>query len=55
MEDSKELESEMQFLDAMRAYRRARESGDPQAIQEAENAWREQVRREMVEREDCGA
>ena len=53
MEDSKELKSELEFLDAMHAYRRARESGDPQAIQEAENAWRDQVRREMMQSERC--
>ena len=55
MEESKELKSELEFLDAMHAYRRAKESGDPKAIQEAEDAWREQVRREMMQGERCNS
>lgn len=53
MEESRELKSELEFLDAMHAYRRARESGDPQAIKDAEDAWRDQVRREMIQNESC--
>ena len=53
MEDEEELKSELEFMEAMRAYRRARESGDDEAIREAENAWREQVRKELIARESC--
>jgi hypothetical protein len=53
LDKSPELDSEMAFLEAMRVYRQARESGDPQAIAEAEEAWRGMVRQEMIEREGC--
>lgn len=46
-DDDKDLANELDFLAAMRAYRSARESGDPEAIAAAEEAWREQVRGEL--------
>ena len=50
-ERDEEMASELAFMSAMRAYRRARESGDPEAIAEAERAWQEQVRGELLARE----
>lgn len=55
MQTNDESDSELAFLNAMQTYRRARESGDPKAIKEAEDAWREQVRKEMVQNESCQA
>lgn len=55
MEEAGELHSELEFMQKMQAYRRARESGDPEAIQRAEDAWREQVRQEMIESENCSS
>ena len=51
MDNDEELKSELEFMEAMRAYRRARESGDATAMREAEDAWREQVRSELIARE----
>ena len=48
-ENKDELKSELDFLAAMQAYRNARDSGDAEAIRAAEDAWREQVRREIIE------
>ncbi|MBR3226399.1 MAG: hypothetical protein IKF78_13850 [Atopobiaceae bacterium] len=53
MEGEEELRSELEFMEAMRAYRRARESGDAEAIQKAEDAWRQQVRDELIAKEGC--
>ncbi len=50
MDNSKEMEDELGFLNAMNAYRRAKDSGDPEAIREAEKAWQEQVRSELANR-----
>ena len=36
------------FFKAMNAYRAAKSSNDPKAIAEAEDAWREQVRAELM-------
>lgn len=49
-----DMDAELAFLSAMRAYRQARESGDREAIAAAEQAWREMVRQEMLDREGCG-
>lgn len=43
-----ENETELGFLNAMQAYRKAKDSGDEKAMQEAEDAWRERVRAELV-------
>lgn len=40
---------ESDFFVAMNAYRAAKASGDPEAIARAEDAWREQVRSEIIE------
>lgn len=45
------LQSELDFLTAMQAYRRAKDSGDRAAIAEAERALQEQVRAELQQRE----
>lgn len=50
MQDNQELESELAFMAAMRRYRQAKESGSAKDIQEAEDAWREQVRSELTGR-----
>ena len=50
-DNTQEMESELAFMSAMRAYRRAKESGDPEAIAAAEQAWQEQVRAELAQRE----
>lgn len=47
MDDNKQMEAELAFMEAMRAYRRAKESGDAEAIREAERRWQEQVRQEL--------
>lgn len=46
-----DLQSELDFLTAMQAYRHAKDSGDPAAIAEAERALQEQVRAELQQRE----
>lgn len=46
-----DLQSELDFMTAMRAYRRAKDSGDRAAIAEAERALQEQVRAELQQRE----
>ncbi len=43
-----ELAEEAKFLSAMHAFRAARRSGDSDAEREAEQAWREQVRAELI-------
>jgi len=43
-----ELKGELDFLAAMNAYRRAKESGDADKIRDAEDAWRAQVRGELT-------
>lgn len=53
MQNNTELEAELAFLEVQRRYRQARESGDPEAIKEAEEAWRAMVRAELVRKEDC--
>ena len=47
-ENKDELKSELDFLAAMQAYRNACDSGDAEAIRAAEDAWREQVRSELM-------
>lgn len=42
-----QMEYELRFLEAMNAYRRAKETGDEQEIAEAEKAWQEVVREEL--------
>ena len=46
-ESNPELESEMEFLSAMSAFRSARASGDAEAIADAEEAWRRMIRDEL--------
>lgn len=50
MQNNQELESELAFMEAMRRYRQAKESGSAEDIQKAEDAWREQVRSELAGR-----
>lgn len=50
-ENVADLQSELDFLTAMQAYRRAKDSGDRTAIAEAERALQEQVRSELQQRE----
>lgn len=50
-ENVADLQSELDFLTAMQAYRRAKDSGDRAAIAEAERALQEQVRAELQQRE----
>lgn len=45
---------ESDFFVAMNAYRAAKASGDPEAIARAEDAWREQVRSEIIEQASRG-
>ncbi|MBO7674752.1 MAG: hypothetical protein J6S63_07055 [Atopobiaceae bacterium] len=47
-ENESELKGELDFLAAMNAYRRAKETGDADKIREAEEAWRAQVRGELA-------
>ena len=44
-----QMESEMAFLNAMRAFRTARDSGDAEAAATAEEAWRKLVLEELRE------
>jgi hypothetical protein len=48
--NEEELQGELDFLAAMNAYRRAKESGDADRIREAEEAWRAQVRDELAKK-----
>ena len=48
-DDTNENPLESDFFVAMNAYRAAKASGDPEAIARAEDAWREQVRAEIIE------
>lgn len=48
-DDTFENPLESDFFVAMNAYRAAKASGDPEAIARAEDAWREQVRSEIIE------
>ena len=48
MQEETDMKDELDFLAAMQAYRRAKESGDPEAIAAAEEAWRQQVRGEFA-------
>ena len=48
-DDTYENPLESDFFVAMNAYRAAKASGDPEAIARAEDAWREQVRAEIIE------
>ncbi len=49
-DENRELAGELAFMEAMRAYRAARDSGDAEATAAAEEAWREMVRGELVNR-----
>ena len=42
-----EMDSELAFLNAMQAFRSARDSGDLEAAAAAEEAWRQLVRNEL--------
>ncbi len=42
-----EMDSELAFLNAMQAFRSARDSGDLEAAAAAEEAWRQLVRDEL--------
>lgn len=53
MQSNNELEAELSFLEAQRRFKQARESGDPEAIREAEDAWRAMVRGELLSKEGC--
>lgn len=56
MEDEQnkdECEAELGFLAAMHAYRAAKNSGDKEAMQRAEDAWRERVRAELTGSDAC--
>ena len=46
---NKDMESEMAFMTAMRAFRAARDSGDAEATAAAEEALRNLVRDELVQ------
>lgn len=48
MAQDQDLASEFEFLKAAEAYRAAKRSGDAEATRAAEEAWREQVRRELM-------
>lgn len=52
--DAFENPLESDFFVAMNAYRAAKASGDPEAIARAEDAWREQVRAEIIEQANRG-
>jgi len=54
MQDETGMKDELDFLAAMQAYKRAKETGDPEAIAAAEEAWRQQVRGEFS-RGNCEA
>ena len=47
-EDMGDLESELAFLKAQEAYKAAVRAGDPEKVAAAEDAWREQVRQELM-------
>lgn len=53
-DDAFENPLESDFFVAMNAYRAAKASGDPEAIARAEDAWREQVRAEIIEQANRG-
>ena len=53
-DDTNENPLESGFFVAMNAYRAAKASGDPEAIARAEDAWREQVRAEIIEQASQG-
>lgn len=53
-DDAFENPLESDFFVAMNAYRAAKASGDPEAIARAEDAWREQVRAEIIEQASRG-
>lgn len=46
-DESQEMEYELAFLSAMRAFRAARDSGDAETIAQAEKALQEVVRGEL--------
>ena len=46
-------EAELGFFAAMHAYRAAKNSGDKEATQKAEDAWRERVRAELMGQPAC--
>ncbi|MBR3317712.1 MAG: hypothetical protein IKG21_07880 [Atopobiaceae bacterium] len=46
-DESQEMEYELAFLSAMRAFRAARDSGDAEAIAQAEKTLQEVVRGEL--------
>lgn len=46
-EQNSEMDSELAFLNAMQAFRSARDSGDSEAAAAAEEAWRQLVRNEL--------
>ncbi len=46
-EQNGEMDSELAFLNAMQAFRSARDSGDSEAAAAAEEAWRQLVRDEL--------
>ena len=47
-DDAQDLAAELEFLKAAEAYRAAKRSGDAESTRAAEEAWREQVRRELM-------
>lgn len=46
--EAQDLAAELEFLKAAEAYRAAKRSGDAESTRAAEEAWREQVRRELM-------
>ena len=54
MQDETGMKDELDFLAAMQAYKRDKETGGPEAIAAAEEAWRQQVRGEFS-RGNCEA
>ena len=48
MGGGQDLAAELEFLKAAEAYRAAKRSGNAESLQAAEDAWREQVRRELM-------
>ena len=49
LEGAPDVQNELSFLQAAQTFRAARASGDAEQIKSAEDAWREQVRREIIE------
>ena len=49
LEGAPDIQNDLSFLQAAQTFRAARASGDAEQITSAEDAWREQVRREIIE------